>query len=310
LAHTTRSLQNIEAVRRFSRFYTQRLGVLQERLLQSPYPLPAARLIYEVAHQDGITASELADQLRLDPGYVSRLIRQLHESGVVERKPSPEDGRVTFLSLTPPGRKAFAKLNAASRAQVERMLDSLTSADQRRVVEAMRTVERLLGSTAASKTSYLLRAHEPGDMGWVVQRHGLLYYSEYGWDEAFEALVAEIAARFLRNLDPARERCWIAEADGENVGCVFLVRKSKTVAQLRLLLVEPRARGLGIGKRLVGECTRFARQAGYRKIILWTNSVLDAARHLYELEGYRRVKEEQHHSFGHDLVGQFWELEL
>ncbi len=302
--------QRVAAVRRFGRFYTRQIGVLQEGLLQSPFSLTAARLIYELAHHEQSSASELGEELDLDPGYVSRLLRQLHEQGIVEKKPSGEDGRVTLLSLTQDGQEAFAKLNAASRSQVEQMLTELSEADQQRLVQAMETIQRLLGAQAEHKVSYILRPHQPGDMGWVVQRHGVLYNLEYGWGEQFEALVAEIVASFIQNFDPKRERCWIAEKDGENVGSVFLVRKSELEAQLRLLLVEPKARGLGIGKRLVSECTRFAMQVGYQKIILWTNDVLHAARHIYELEGYRLVREESHHSFGHDLVGQFWELEL
>jgi DNA-binding MarR family transcriptional regulator/N-acetylglutamate synthase-like GNAT family acetyltransferase len=304
------TLHQVEAVRRFGRFYTRHIGVLQEGWLKTPYPLPEARLIYEIAQRKETSATALSDELGLDPGYVSRLLRRLHEEGIVDKRSSPDDGRVTLLSLSERGEETFAKLNAASQTQVEGMLGALSDADQRQLVQAMGAIERLLGTQPANSAPYLLRQHEPGDLGWVVQRHGVLYHREYGWDERFEALVAEIVARFIRSFDPKRERCWIAERDGRNVGCVFLVRKSKAVAQLRLLLVEPDARGLGIGKRLVGECTRFARQAGYRKIVLWTNDVLDAARHLYQMEGYRLVKEEPHHRFGPDLVGQYWELTL
>jgi DNA-binding MarR family transcriptional regulator/GNAT superfamily N-acetyltransferase len=303
-------LQRIEAMRRFGRFYTRRIGVLEEGLLQSPFPLTSARLIYELAQHQKTSATELSDELGLDPGYASRLLRQLHEQGLVEKRPSDEDGRVTLLSLTQRGQEEFAKLNAASRSQVEQMLSDLSDADQHQLVEAMATIQRLLGADPEHKVPYILRPHQPGDMGWVVQRHGMLYHLEYRWNEQFEALVAEIVAKFVQNFDPKRERCWIAEKDGENVGSSFLVRKSESVAQLRLLLVEPKVRGLGIGKRLVSECTRFAKQTGYSKIMLWTNDVLHAARHVYELEGYRLIREESHHSFGHDLVGQFWELEL
>jgi DNA-binding MarR family transcriptional regulator/GNAT superfamily N-acetyltransferase len=303
-------LQRIEAMRRFGRFYTRRIGVLEEGLLQSPFPLTLARLIYELAQHEKTSATELSDELGLDPGYASRLLRQLHEQGLVEKRPSDEDGRVTLLSLTQRGQEEFAKLNAASRSQVEQMLSDLSDADQHQLVEAMATIQRLLGADPEHKVPYILRPHQPGDMGWVVQRHGMLYHLEYRWNEQFEALVAEIVAKFIQNFDPKRERCWIAEKDGENVGSSFLVRKSESVAQLRLLLVEPKVRGLGIGKRLVSECTRFAKQTGYSKIMLWTNDVLHAARHVYELEGYRLIREESHHSFGHDLVGQFWELEL
>jgi DNA-binding MarR family transcriptional regulator/GNAT superfamily N-acetyltransferase len=309
-AVTDGMLQRVQAVRRFGRFYTRYIGALQEGLLESAYPLPAARLIYEIASHEQTSATELGNELGLDPGYVSRLIRGLHERGIVDKRSSAEDGRVTLLSLTEAGNEAFAQLNRASRSHVERMLGKLSDTDQLRLVQSMGVIERLLGAEPESQVAYILRPHEPGDMGWVVHRHGVLYQQEYGWNEQFEALVAEIVARFIKNLDPRSERCWIAEKDGENVGSVFLVRKSESEAQLRLLLVEPKARGLRIGKRLVTECTRFARLVGYKKIVLWTNDVLVAARHLYEVEGYRLVKEEPHHSFGHDLVGQFWELAL
>jgi DNA-binding MarR family transcriptional regulator/GNAT superfamily N-acetyltransferase len=304
------SSERIEPVRRFGRFYTRYLGFLEEGLLKSPFPLPEARLIYEIAHHGETTAGELGEELGLDPGYVSRLLRRLNEQGIVDKRPSTSDGRVTLLTLTEEGLNAFANLNGASRSQIEGMLGGLTDADQQRLVQAMSTIESVLGAEPEHRVPYILRPHQPGDMGWVVQRHGVLYNREYGWDEQFEALVAEIVSRFINDFDPKRERCWIAEKDGVNVGSVFLIRNTDSVAQLRLLLVEPEARGLGVGKRLVSECTRFARQARYEKIMLWTNDVLHAARHIYELEGYGLVKEEPHHSFGHDLVGQFWELTL
>ncbi len=302
--------QRVAAVRRFNRFYTRQIGVLQEHLLKSPFSLTEARVIYELAQRDQATATELGVELGLDAGYLSRILRGFEKRGLIDKQPSPADGRRTLLRLTDGGRKAFARLNADARQEVETMLRDLPADAQFRLVQALGTIEGLLGGQPERKAPYLLRPHRPGDMGWVVQRHGALYAQEYGWDEQFEALVAEIVARFVRRYDPKRERCWIAEREGENVGSVFLVRRSATVAQLRLLLVEPQARGLGIGKRLVDECTRFARQVGYRKIMLWTNSVLDAARHLYERAGYRLVDEERHHSFGHDLVGQTWELKL
>jgi DNA-binding MarR family transcriptional regulator/GNAT superfamily N-acetyltransferase len=302
--------ERIEAVRRFTRFYTRHLGVLEEGLLQSPFPLPEARLIYEIAHHSETTTGELSVELGLDPGYVSRMIRRLHEQGVVAKRPSTSDGRVTLLSLTDEGMSAFAKLNSASRSQVGKMMSKLSDAEQQQLIHAMSTIERVFGAEPEHRVPYILRPHQPGDMGWVVQCHGIVYNREYGWDDQFEALVAEIVARFIQKFDPKRERCWIAEKDGANVGSVFVVRNTESIAQLRLLLVTPEARGLGIGRRLVSECTRFARQVGYEKIMLWTNDVLHAARHLYEDEGYQLVKEEQHHSFGHDLVGQFWEMEL
>ena len=302
--------QRVEAVRRFNRFYTQHIGVLSEGLLHSPVSLTEARVLYELAHREQATATELGRGLGLDAGYLSRILRGFRKRGLIDKRPSDSDGRQSLLRLTKKGRQEFATLDARSGEQVAAVLGKLSAAGQQRLVKAMRVIEEVLGSEPARQTPYLLRLHQPGDMGWVIHRHGVLYSQEYGWDEQFEALVAEIVAEFIRNYDPKRERCWIAEMDGEIVGSVFLVRKSKTVAKLRLLLVEPKARGAGLGKRLVEECIRFARRAGYRKITLWTNSVLDAARRIYQRAGFRLVHEEPHHSFGHDLVGQTWELKL
>jgi DNA-binding MarR family transcriptional regulator/GNAT superfamily N-acetyltransferase len=306
------TLRRTEAVRRFNRFYTRQIGLLQEGLLRSPFSLTEARVIYELAHHERATATHLGEELRLDGGYLSRILRGLVRRGVVEREPSPSDRRQYLLSLTEQGQAAFAELNAASRTEIGAMLVGLTEVNQDRLVQAMGTIEELLGAAPEHRVPYILRPHESGDMGWVVQRHGVLYNQEYGWDETFEALVAEIVARFIRHFDANRERCWIAEKEGENVGSVFLVKhpEREGVAKLRLLLVEPTARGLGIGRRLVQECARFARQRGYRAITLWTNSVLLAARHIYQQEGYRLVEQEPHHSFGHDLVSETWELEL
>ena len=300
----------VDAVRRFNRFYTRQIGVLQEGLLQSPFSLAEARVLYEVAHRDRPAAAELGKDLGLDAGYLSRILRGLRRRGLVDRRPSEADGRRSLLGLTRNGRAAFATLDERSRTEIGALLDPLPPRDQDRLVEAMRAIEELLGGAPRPPASYLLRPHQPGDMGWVVHRHGVLYAQEYGWDETFEGLVAEIVARFVKRLDPRRERCWIAEVDGEAVGSVFLVKQSRTVARLRLMLVEPRARGMGIGKRLVDECIRFARQAGYGKITLWTNSVLLAARRLYTQAGFRLVDEEPYHGFGHDLVGETWELKL
>jgi DNA-binding MarR family transcriptional regulator/N-acetylglutamate synthase-like GNAT family acetyltransferase len=302
--------QRIDTVRRFNRFYTRRIGVLRDGLLGSPYSLAEARVLYELAHRDGPTAAELGRELGLDAGYLSRLVRGLERDGLVARTRSAIDGRRSHLALTAKGRRAFATLNSRSNDEVAALLQGLSDAEQRGLVSALETAEAVLEARPDARVPYILRTHEPGDIGWVIGRHGALYAREYGWDGTFEALVAEIAARFVRNFDPKRERCWIAERDGRNVGSVFLVRKTATTAQLRLLIVEPEARGLGIGKRLVSECERFARQAGYRKIVLWTNRGLDAARRIYEEAGYRLVREEPHHSFGRDLVGQFWELRL
>lgn len=302
--------QRIEAVRRFNRFYTKEIGVLHEGLLQSPFSLAEARVLYELAHRESPTAVELARELGLDAGYLSRILRGFERRGLLAKTRSATDGRQSLLALTRRGRAAFAPLDAGSRAEIGAMLARLSAADQARLVDTMGAVERLLGGAPEPKAPYLLRDHRAGDFGWVVQRHGALYSEEYGFDATFEALVAEIVAKFIRELDSKRERCWIAERDGANVGSVFLVEKSRTVAKLRLLLVEPSARGLGIGARLVEECLRFARQAGYRKITLWTNSVLHAARHLYETAGFQLVDEAPHRSFGQDLVGETWELKL
>ena len=300
----------VEAVGRFNRFYTRQIGVLPEKLLRSPFSLAEARVIYELAHRERATATGVAGELGLDGGYLSRILRDFSKRGLIDKKPSPTDRRQTILWLTKTGQKAFATINARSRNQIEALLNGLAPADQKRLLEAMETIETLLGARPERKVPYLLRPHQPGDMGWVVHRHGLLYTEEYGWDEQFEALVAGIVAKFIQHYDPKRERCWIAEKEGEVVGSVFLVQKSKTVAKLRLLLVEPKARGLGIGTRLVDECERFARQVGYRKIVLWTNSILHTARHIYEAAGYRLVRQDPHHSFGHDLIGETWELKL
>jgi DNA-binding MarR family transcriptional regulator/GNAT superfamily N-acetyltransferase len=302
----------ISAVRRFNRFYTRRIGVLNEGHLRSPFSLAEVRVLYELSHRENLTAALLGKELGLDAGYLSRILRRFEKQGFVGRTPSAADGRQSHLRLTDAGRETFATLNARSTDEIAAMLAALAPAEQRRLVDAMRTIERLLGAPPEPGTPYLLRPHQPGDIGWVIHRHGALYAQEYGWDERFEALVAEIAAKFIQNLDPRRERCWIAERDGESVGSVFLVRHPDAagVAKLRLLLVEPSARGLGIGTRLVDECVRFARRAGYRTITLWTQSMLHAARHIYEQAGFRLVREEPHQSFGHDLVGETWELEL
>jgi DNA-binding MarR family transcriptional regulator/GNAT superfamily N-acetyltransferase len=303
--------QRVGAVRRFNRFWARRLGVLREGHLESPFSLTEVRVLYKLASSEEATASGLGKELGLDAGCLSRILRSFEQSGLIAKKPSETEGRrETLLRLTETGRGVFAPLDARSREDVGAMLGVLSAAEQDRLVGAMRTIERLLSAQPDPKAPYLLRPHEPGDMGWVVHRHGILYAREYGWDERFEALVARIVADFVDNFDPAKERCWIAESDRAILGCVFVVKKSDTVAKLRLLLVEPEARGLGLGTRLVEECVRFARSRGYEKLTLWTNSVLDAARRIYEEKGFEIVEEEEHHSFGKDLVGQNWELKL
>jgi DNA-binding MarR family transcriptional regulator/GNAT superfamily N-acetyltransferase len=300
----------IEAVRRFNRFFTRRIGVLREGLLHTPYSLAEARVLFEISHREEPTASDLSRELGLDPGYLSRTLARLEEQGLVGRVRSESDRRRRLLALTPDGEEAFALLDGRSREEVAEMLGGLSEGDQRRLLEAMRTIEGVFEKSLKFSEPFVLRPHEPGDMGWVVHRHGVLYAREYGWDERFEALVARIVADFIDGYDPARERCWIAEMAGELVGCVFVIEASDTVAKLRLLLVEPQARGLGLGTRLVEECIRFARNRGYASLTLWTNSVLDSARHIYEEQGFRLVEEAEHRSFGQDLVGQNWELSL
>jgi DNA-binding MarR family transcriptional regulator/GNAT superfamily N-acetyltransferase len=300
----------VDAVRAFNRFYTRLIGLLRQGYLDSAFSLTEVRVLYELAHREQSTAGELARELDLDPGYLSRILRRFERDGLIERARSRADGRQTLLRLSGRGQTAFAPLDAAARDQIGGLLGRLPGPEQARVVAAMATIEGLLGPRAEPRVPYLLRSHRAGDMGWVVMRHGALYAQEYGYDAQFEALVAEIVARFLQHFEPRREACWIAEREGENVGSVFLVRDSDEVAKLRLFLVEPSARGLGIGSRLVEECVRFARAAGYRAIRLWTQSELLAARRVYARAGFTRVDEEPHHSFGHDLVAETWELDL
>jgi DNA-binding MarR family transcriptional regulator/GNAT superfamily N-acetyltransferase len=305
------SAQRVEDMRRFNRFYTRQIGVLEDGLLESPYSLTEVRVLYELSHRKHATASDLCTELGLDPGYLSRIVQKFERLHLLDREPSAKDGRQSLLSLTAAGKKNFAVLDSRSSAEVRRMLEKLSTSQQASLIKAMKTIHQILQPPHPSTSPYLLRQHQPGDMGWVVYRHGLLYSQEYGYDERFEALVAEIVAHFIENYDPKRERCWIAERDGEIVGSVFLVKKTATVSKLRLLLVEPSARGSGIGKRLVAECIRFARQVGYKKMILWTQSELSAARRIYEHAGFKLVKQQAHQSWGKDdLVSETWELQL
>jgi DNA-binding MarR family transcriptional regulator/GNAT superfamily N-acetyltransferase len=302
----------VSVIRRFSRFYTRRIGVLQEGLLGSELSLTEGRIIYELAHLGETNAARLGADLGLDAGYLSRVLRGLQDRCLIDRRPSETDGRQSVLSLTATGRQMFATIDARSQAEVGAMLEHLTSVQLQRLVSALDTAEDLLGGRPgeAPRVPYMLRPHRPGDLGWVVHRQAALYTQEYGWDGQFEAMLADIAAQFIRNFDPRREASWIAEREGVVVGAAFLVRVSHDLAKLRMLYVEPEARGLGIGRRLVEECIRFARQAGYRRITLWTNDILTAARRIYQQAGFRLVAEERHHSFGHDLVGENWELDL
>ena len=300
----------IDAVRRFNRFFTRRIGALREGLLHTPYSLTESRILFEIANRNEATASDLSAELGLDPGYLSRVLAGLERRDLIEKAPSETDARRRLLYLTPEGENAFSMLDARSREEVGEILGELSEDEQQRLLEAMRDIERILDKGFRYSEHFFLRTHEPGDMGWVVHRHGLLYAREYGWNERFEALVAQIVADFINGFDPATERCWIAEMEGERVGCVFVVGASDKIAKLRLLFVEPRARGLGLGNRLVEECIRFARSRGYEKLVLWTNDVLEDARRIYEGKGFVLVEEEEHHSFGKDLVGQNWELTL
>jgi len=302
----------IGVVRQFNRMYTRQIGLLNETLLASNYPLGEVRVLYELAHRTRPTATEIGKALGLDLGYLSRVIRRFEETGLLVKVQSESDARQSLLELTKKGRAEVTALEARQEREVGAMLAALPPTGQRTLVDAMRAIAEVLGEPIeTTPPTYIIRHHRPGDMGWIVHRHGALYSQEYGWDERFEALVAEIVAQFVREYDPKRERCWIAERpDGEIVGCVFLVAHSKTIAQLRLLLVEPSARGSGLGRRLVRECIRFARQAGYRTIRLWTNDVLAAARRIYEGEGFELIEEEPHQRFGPKLIAQTWEMRL
>jgi DNA-binding MarR family transcriptional regulator/N-acetylglutamate synthase-like GNAT family acetyltransferase len=285
--------------------------VLQEHLLESQFSLTHVRVLYELAHREQVTAGELCQDLGLDRGYLSRMLQSFESKGWIKTVCSPDDRRRIFLSLTGKGLKVFDPLDRRSSDEVGAMLTRLSPAQQKTLLAAMRHIEGVLAPALQSAEPYTLRQHRPGDMGWVVQRHGELYHQEYSYDERFEALVAGIVAEFIATFVPARERCWVAEKDGEKVGAIFLVQKSASVAKLRLLLVEPSARGLGIGKRLVAECVTFARGAGYKKIMLWTQSELSAARRIYENAGFKLVAEEKHASWSrNDLVAETWELKL
>jgi len=302
--------EQIELVRSFNRFYTRQIGLLREGLLKTPFSLTQARVVYEMGSRPGVRSADLIRELGLDPGYLSRLLKGFERQGLIKRTNSTEDRRVNLLALTAKGRAEFRRLNARSESETGEMLAAMSAPQRQRLVDSMSAIRRLLEPPGEAEPPFVIRTHRPGDIGWVIARHGALYAEEYRWDSSFEGLVGKIAGEFLMHFDDLRERCWIAERHGEPVGSVFLVRQSKTVAKLRLLLVEPSARGLGVGARLVEECIAFARQSGYRKLTLWTNDVLHAARRIYQRAGFRLVSEEKHHSFGHDLVGQYWELRL
>jgi DNA-binding MarR family transcriptional regulator/GNAT superfamily N-acetyltransferase len=299
----------VSAMRAFNRFYTRKIGVL-DGMASNPFSLAEARVLFELAHRERPTATDIRKELGLDAGYISRILGDFERQKLVTRERSKTDERQRFLSLTAKGQRAFAPLDERSNRDVAAMIEELSPTERKRLLDAVQTVGRLLGDKAEQRTPYLLRQHQPGDMGWIVHRQAILYAEEYGWDGTYEALAAEIVAQFIKNYDPKRERGWIAEKDGERVGAAFVAKASDEIAKLRLLHVESEVRGLGIGKRLVEECVRFARQAGYQKMTLWTQSILHAARHIYKQAGFQLVREEQHHSFGQDLTAETWELDL
>jgi len=310
LTMATIVIDRVDRVRRFNRLYTRRIGVLQDGYLDSPFSLAEVRVLYELAHQPGATASDLARQLDLDPGYLSRILRRFDERGLLDRTRSVRDGRERHLRLTPGGTATFEPLETVAREQIGSLLGTLSDPQQQQLLGSMATIEGLL-ERPPTEPSYTLRTEpKPGDFGWVVQRHGAIYAEEYGWDLTFEALVASIVARFVEHYDPEYERVWIAERDGERIGCLFLVKLSRRVAKLRLFLVEPSARGMGVGDRMVVELLDFARASGYHTIRLWTQGNLLAARRLYARHGFRLIEEEPNHAFGADLVSETWELKL
>jgi DNA-binding MarR family transcriptional regulator/GNAT superfamily N-acetyltransferase len=307
----------IATVRGFNRFYTRQIGVLRKTFLDSPYSLGEARVLYEIASRDAPTASEVGRALDLDAGYLSRVLRNFEKRGLIRRTASASDARQSHLTLTPRGRKDFAPLERRSQHDIGAMLGRLSSDEQLRLIAAMNTIHALLGGVAGTAApdapalhSHTLRPPRPGDFGWVVKRHAELYAQEYGWIKPFEGVCAQIVADFVNKNDPQRERCWIAEMNGETIGCVFLAADSDTVARIRLLLVDPKARGLGLGARLVAECIGFARVAGYKKITLWTHSVLTAARHIYQKAGFTLSRSEERVSWSKPVVSEHWDLQL
>ena len=309
-----RNQQRISAVRRFNRFYTRQIGVLRKTYLGSPYSLAEMRVLYEIANGKALTASDVGRALDLDAGYLSRVLRNFEKQGLISRKTSAADARQSHLALTERGAKTFAPFERRSQQQASDMLGALKPADQARLVAAMESIETLLGHEArqgAEKPRYVLRLPRHGDFGWIVSRHAELYAQEYGWGDPFEGLCAQIVADFVNKFDAKVERCWIAEMNGENVGCVMLVKDDVAgVARIRLLLVDPKARGLGLGAKLTDECVRFARDVGYKKITLWTHSILTAARHCYEKAGFTLTSSEKRHTWGKDVVAEFWDMTL
>jgi DNA-binding MarR family transcriptional regulator/GNAT superfamily N-acetyltransferase len=302
---------DVDGFRSFNRFHTRMIGSLSEGLLNSEYSLTEARVLYELAMHDGTLAREIADELNLDGGYLSRILCRFENAALIQKTLSASDARQMELRLTAKGKALFDELNERSNQQAELLLDSLTPEKRSTVLRSMSGIVNAM-ATNGSSSPYVLRQNRPGDMGWVVSRHGELYAKEYGWDEHFEALVANLAADFIANYDARLERCWLAERDGERLGCIFLVRhrEEAATARLRMLLVEPSARGLGLGKALVHECVSFARTAGYKRVVLWTVNLLSAAAHIYGQAGFKLVQEQAAHRFGADMIDQTWELEF
>ncbi|GLH80577.1 GNAT family N-acetyltransferase [Bradyrhizobium sp. SSBR45G] len=301
---------DVAAVRAFNRFYTRKLGALDQHLLDSPFSLAEARVLYELAHRDAVSAKEIGGLLGIDAGYLSRIVQNFDEKGLISRTPLPSDRRQQQLSLTAKGRQAYARLDRSSQKEIAAMLAPLAAPVRERLVGAMNAIETALEPKPSERSPVLLRSHRPGDIGWIISRHGAVYAEEYGWDISFEALVAEIGAQFIRNYDAAREHCWIAELGGEPVGSIFLVKGSDDVGKLRLLLVEKKARGMGVGRALTEQCIRFAREKNYKTVELWTQSILTAARDIYARAGFRKIAEQPHASFGVQLTGETWRLDL
>jgi DNA-binding MarR family transcriptional regulator/GNAT superfamily N-acetyltransferase len=304
------SAPTVAAVRRFNRFYTRQIGVLRKDFLDTPFSLGEGRVLYEIAHGERLTATDIARALDLDAGYLSRLLRNFEKRGLVERKVSDKDARQSYLALTPRGRRVFAPLEKRSQQQAGSMLGKLKTGEQSQLVSAMNSIQSLLNGHAVAAGKPILRAPKPGDYGWIVTRHAQLYRQEYGWTDPFEGLCAQIVADFVNKFDARKERAWIAELNGENVGSILLAKDSDDVARIRLLLVDPKGRGLGLGARLTGECVRFARAAGYKKITLWTHRNLSAARHIYAEAGFKLMRSEKHNSWGKPVVSEHWDLNL
>ena len=308
---SSRSDPRVAAFRRFNRFYTQKIGVLDRSYLQSEFSVGEARVLYELAQRDETTASEISASLGLDMGYLSRILAKLEGQQLIRRAPAEQDARRRLIQVTPKGKKAMSTLDSRSEEQAGTLLAKLSGPQQTSVLQAMSQIQAALGDSQATREPYVIRTHRTGDLSWIAYRHAVLYSKEYGWNQAFEVLVLEITAHFLKNYDPEAERCWVAERSGEILGFVLLVKRSKQIAKLRLLLVEPSARGLGIGKRLVEECIRFAREKGYKKVVLWTHSNLSAARGIYKKAGFQLVATDSpHEDFGPRVTAETWELAL